>query len=272
MPFTKGHKLAEGKTKIVWSVEEDDHLCVLESKDDITAGDGAKHDVMGGKAALANQTTCNVFELLKQKGVPLAYHCQLDETSFLAERCEMLPWEVVGRRKAWGSYLKRYPEVAKGHRFDPVLVEFFLKTSGKNFEGYPLPEDDPFVVIGSHGLVSLYNPKLSMTAQEPFLVLGEVRGALFHTSSMARLTSRIFEILEQAWASVGGDLIDFKLEFGQNVQGHVCLADVIDNDSWRVLDESGEHMDKQAYRDGANLDDVTAKYRHAAALTEQFRA
>lgn len=267
--YTRGQLLAEGKTKRIWAVQGYPDFCIPESKDDITAGDGVKHDVISGKAAMANQTTCNVFDLLFREGVPVAYCRQLDETSFLAERREMLPWEVVGRRRAWGSYLKRYPGVPQGQRFDPVLVEFFLKTSGKNFDGHPLPEDDPFALMEHTGSVSLYNPKLPMDGQGPFLVLPQVRGTE-HYGVMARMTARTFEILEQAWATVGGRLIDFKIEFGLNLQGHVDIADVIDNDSWRVLDDKGEHIDKQAYRDGANLADVTAKYRYVAALTARF--
>ena len=147
--YHRAELFAEGKTKRVWAVVGEPDLAILESKDDITAGDGAKHDVMGGKAALANETTCNVFRLLNNqtKHIPLAFIEQLDPTSFLAYRAQMLPWEVVARRRAWGSYLKRYPEIEQGHRFDPPLVEFFLKTSGRNFDGHVLPEDDPYAEI-----------------------------------------------------------------------------------------------------------------------------
>jgi putative ABC transport system substrate-binding protein len=60
--------------------------------------------------------------------------------------------------------------------------------------------------------------------------------------------------------SKGGTLVDFKVEFGFDSNGHLLLANVIDNDSWRVI-ESGSYIDKQVYRDGGSLDDVAAKYR-----------
>ena len=70
-----GRKIAEGKTKIVWEGGE----VLIESKDDITAGDGAKHDVIPGKGRLATATTCNVFRLLKACGLPVAG--QTEETT-----------------------------------------------------------------------------------------------------------------------------------------------------------------------------------------------
>lgn len=269
MSHRKGKLLAEGKTKQIWSVEGHPDLCIAQSKIDITAGDGAKHDRIAGKDVMANQTTCNVFRLLQRHDVPLAFLEQYDERSFVARFCQMLPWEVVARARAWGSYLKRYPDVEQGYLFRPPLVEFFLKTSGKQFKGHRLPEDDPYAVIDDDGLVALYNPKLPMNSQQAFLVIAQVAG-WDRRNEMAQTTRRTFGILEAAWVSVGGRLIDFKIEFGLTKDGELVVADVVDNDSWRVLNELGEHIDKQAYRDGAPLGDVTAKYRYVAELTSQF--
>ncbi len=269
--YLRGQKRTEGKTKIIWGVQGNPHLAIVESKDDITAGDGAKHDLMSGKAAMANQTTCNVFRLLlaHTKHIPLTFLEQLDDRSFLAYYALMLPWEVVARRKAWGSYLKRYPDFEKGHRFNPPLVEFFLKTSGKKWMGYDLPEDDPFAIILSTGTIHLFNPKLPMAQQQPFLTLPRVEGSEYN-QQMTKVTRDVFQAIEDAWKAFGGELIDFKIEFGLLDDGELVVADVIDNDSWRVLDESGENLDKQVYRDGAPLEDVTAKYRYVADITSKF--
>ena len=116
--YPLGELLAEGKTKkIHWSPNCDSDKVIVVSKDDITAGDGAKHDVIPDKGKLANETTCNVFRLLKACGLPVAFVEQDSAASFVAPFCEMFPYEVVVRREAHGSYLKRNPHLGKGQLF-----------------------------------------------------------------------------------------------------------------------------------------------------------
>jgi phosphoribosylaminoimidazole carboxylase PurE protein len=87
---------------------------------------------------------------------------------------------------------------------------------------------------------------------------------------MGRIARHAFLVLEKAWQLEGGTLVDFKVEFGFDSQGRLLLADVVDNDSWRVL-ENGAYIDKQVYRDGGALDDVAEKYRQVADITGRFR-
>ncbi len=269
--YTRGEKRAEGKTKIIWSIQGRPDLVIVESKDDITAGDGARHDVVSGKGALANQITCDVFRLLQQRGVPLAFLEQVDATSFLARHTDMLPWEVVARGKAWGSYLKRHPEQSEGRIFGSPLVEFFLKTTGREFEGHQLPEDDPFAIISDDGRVDLYLSKKPMLQQAaPFLTLHKVFG-WDRRDDMAAATRSTFEGLQAAWRKLNGDLIDFKVEYGIDADGRCLLSDVIDTESWRLLGPNGKHLDKQPYRDGADPTEVVqARYGYAATLTSQL--
>jgi phosphoribosylaminoimidazole carboxylase/phosphoribosylaminoimidazole-succinocarboxamide synthase len=275
-PTTKyplGALVAEGKTKRIHAAKGD--LVTVVSKDDITAGDGAKHDVIADKGALANATTCNVFRLLKACGLPVAFDEQDSATSFVAPACQMLPYEVVVRREAHGSYLKRNPHFAKGQLFPQLVLEFFLKTKDRNWNGKPLLCDDPLMLYTKgDAKVRLFHPAKPIHGQEPFLVLGgqEVfsqadEAELF--PEMGRIARHTFLVLEKAWQLEGGTLVDLKVEFGFDPKGNLLLADVIDNDSWRVV-ESGAYIDKQVYRDGGALDDVVAKYRQVAGITGRF--
>ena len=122
--------------------------------------------------------------------------------------------------------------------------------------------------------IRLFNPAKPLQGQEPFLVLpqSEVFGRDDEWKfclDMARIARQAFLVLEKAWQLEGGRLVDLKVEFGFDSKGNLLLADVIDNNSWRVL-EGGAYVDKQVYRDGGALDDVAAKYRHVADVTSRF--
>jgi phosphoribosylaminoimidazole carboxylase/phosphoribosylaminoimidazole-succinocarboxamide synthase len=273
--YPLGALVAEGKTKRIHEARGDSGLVTVISKDDITAGDGAKHDIIPDKGRLANATTCNVFRLLQACGLPVAFEQQDSASSFVAPKCQMLPYEVVVRREAHGSYLKRNPHFTKGQLFPQLVVEFFLKTKDKNWNGKPLVCDDPLMHFGKEdSKILLFNPAKPIHGQEPFLVLAESEvfsradeSELF--PEMGRIAGQAFLVLEKAWQLEGGTLVDLKVEFGFDTKGRLLLADVIDNDSWRVV-ESGSYIDKQVYRDGGALDDVAAKYRRVAEITGRF--
>ena len=271
-----GALVTEGKTKKIYQAADGSDLVTVISKDDITAGDGAKHDLIPDKGRLANATTCNVFRLLKACGLPVAFEEQDSATSFIAPKCSMLPYEVVVRREAHGSYLKRNPHLSKGLLFPQLIVEFYLKTKDKNWKGKPLVSDDPLMLYTEGASqIRLFNPAKPLQGQEPFLVLSasEVFGhdeewKIF--PEMRRIARHAFLVLEKAWQLEGGTLVDLKVEFGFDAKQRLLLADVIDNDSWRVI-ENGAYIDKQVYRDGGALGDVAEKYRRVADITSRFR-
>jgi phosphoribosylaminoimidazole carboxylase/phosphoribosylaminoimidazole-succinocarboxamide synthase len=274
--YPLGALVTEGKTKKIHQVQGKPDLVVLVAKDDITAGDGAKHDIIPDKGRLATATTCNVFRLLKACDVPVAFEVQDSPTSFVAPSCSMLPYEVVVRREAHGSFLKRSPHIARGQLFPKLIVEFFLKTKGKEWKGKALVCDDPLMLYSEEtSQIRLFDPAKPMQGQEPFLVLPQ-SDVFSHKDEakffpeMARIASQTFLVLEKAWQLEGGTLVDLKVEFGFDTKGRLLLADVIDNDSWRVV-ESGAYIDKQVYRDGGALDDVAEKYRRVAEITARFQ-
>ncbi|MBX9825761.1 MAG: AIR carboxylase family protein [Xanthobacteraceae bacterium] len=282
-PPTAGHPKAlslgalvtEGKTKKIYRIVGSDLVSVV-AKDDITAGDGAKHDIIPDKGALATATTCNVFRLLKACGIPVAFEEQNSATSFIAPPCTMLPYEVVVRREAHGSALKRSPHFSKGQLFPKLVVEFYLKTKDKSWKGKPLVADDPYMEYEDGGAhIKLFNPAKPILGSEPFLVLDTADvfsrpNEYKFFPEMRKIARQAFLALEKAWALEGGRLVDYKVEFGFDVHGRLLLADVIDNDSWRVI-ENGAYIDKQVYRDGGALDTVAAKYKQVAETTAHFR-
>jgi phosphoribosylaminoimidazole carboxylase/phosphoribosylaminoimidazole-succinocarboxamide synthase len=293
--ITTGKVVAEGKTKCLMEIVDPvlPGKVLVVSHDDITAGDGAKHDKIEGKGVLSTMTTCNVFRLLKACGVPVAFDEQVGDCQFIADQCTMLSYEVVVRREAHGSFLHRYPHLPQGHYFPKLVFELFAKTSGKKWNGRGIPMDDPLVKFNG-GAVEFYLPhwtteqkeeskqnghKGYLVGQKPFLVVskGEFFGGgqkilkgEIHLQEIEKWTKFIFLVLEKAWQLQNRRLVDFKLEFGITVDGRLVLADVVDNDSWRLVNEAGEYDDKQVYRDGGDLNDVTRRYRLIAELSSRF--
>jgi len=260
-----GPILAEGKTKIIYADPDEASLVYMVSKDQITAGDGARRSELAGKSRWSTITTANVFRLLNDEDIATHFVEQIDETTLLVKRCAMLPVEQVMRRIATGSYLKRHPEVSEGTRFDPVLVETFLKDDSRH-DPQIWPED-----IVNMGLASL----------------AEI-------DWMAEQGRRVFETLERAWASIDVTLVDLKIEFGRTLDTGgteltpgrgkpasgrgkptpLLVADVIDNDSWRLWPggDKNRMLDKQVYRNLQNvteeaLQDVADRYALVADLT-----
>ena len=238
-----GAKLAEGKTKIIYAHPDDPALAVMVQKDSISAGDGARRNTIAGKGALSGRTAANVFALLNHSGVATHYVDSPEPSTMVVRRCQMIPLEVVMRRMATGSYLKRHPEMSEGARFDPPLVEFFLKDDARH---------DPQIgpdEIAAQGIA---------TSAEVERMVTEGR--------------RVFAAIERAWAEQDVALVDLKIEFGrpntedrrseigdgdsEQPQPPIIVADMIDNDSWRLWPggEKSRMIDKQVYR---NMQEVT---------------
>src|SRR3954453_23962494 len=181
-----GPMLAEGKTKIIYAHPDDPGLAIMLHKDSISAGDGARRNTIAGKGALSGRTSANVFTLLNRAGIVTHFVAAPAPTVMIVRRCEMIPIEVVMRRIATGSYLKRHPETAEGTRFDPPLVEFFLKDDARH---------DP-----------------QITAEE---MADQSIASAADAEQMISEGRRVFETLERAWAEQDVTLVDMKIEFGR---------------------------------------------------------
>jgi len=250
-------KINEGKTKRIYQIGE--KTVEIISKPDITAGDGEKKDVIEDKDIFANNTTCNVFELLNKKGIKSHFIQRGSNNSFKAQLCVMIPVEVVMRRVATGSYLKRVPDILDGTIFDEVKVEFFHKDDELH---------DPIIIRGRnywhrHSAKEPISDESFIDDLDPLCTNQEA----IHIESEAR---KVFEILEEAFEELGIILWDMKIEFGRTLDGKIVLADVIDNDSWRIRDKDGNQLDKQVYRDGGDLGDIQSKYELVSKLTNKF--
>jgi len=253
--MNKGAEVGRGKTKVLYQDPKQAEQLVVVSQDSITAGDGAKRDVIEGKGRLAALTTSRIFRLLNEAGLPTHYLGggeDDDGNEMLVRRCQMIPIEVVVRGVAAGSYLKRNPGVASGTVFAPRLVEYFFKDDARHDPQYTAEQ--------------IVHERIA-SAEEVAVM-----------SDLARLT---FDILSHAWRRQNVLLVDLKVEFGRAAKPgggtQILLADVIDNDSWRVWPAGDQALmlDKQIYRNlgtpsASDLDNVKAKYAEVAQRVGEF--
>lgn len=290
MNGTRGALLNEGKTKMIYAVEGDSKHAIVSYKNAITAFDDPSFTKeFATKAKYSNSTTSRVFEMLNKAGVPTAYVKQVSDTEFLAESCTMIPLEVVIRRYAVGSYLKRHPEFVRPegeppHRFETPVVEFFLKTTKgglKDNQGVIVEnldpkkgEEDPFIQNPHDSTWKLVHPKKPDFDPESSLnrsvesrrVLGTATA-----SEMEDAMTKTLLTLESFFSKHDFKLIDFKVEFGKTADGRVVISDVIDNDSWRLRDKNWNDVSKQSFRDGEEVSKIEDKYALVAGLLEQSR-
>lgn len=211
----------EGKAKKIWTTGYEE-LYISEFKDDLTAFNGAKKSSEAGKGALNNKISTELFKFLNEKGIPTHFVEMLDENHMLHKRAEVILIEVIVRNIATGS-LSRNLGIEDGQILPFTLVEFDYKND------------------------ALGDPKLN---DQHCLILNLVEDTseLDYIRYMAR---KINTLLKAFYASKNLTLVDFKLEFGKDINGNIILIDELSPDNFRLWDSnSGEKMDKDRFREG----------------------
>ena len=152
----------------------------------------------------------------------------------LVKKVEILPLEVIVRNITAGSFCKRYG-VEEGIVLDQPIFEM----SYKNDEfGDPLLNDDHAIAL-----------KLATKEEIDFL---------------RSQTLKINEIMKKFFLKMDLKLVDFKLEFGKDVDGNIILADEISPDTCRLWDvNTNEKLDKDRFR--RDLGDLVEGYEEVLA-------
>ncbi|CUJ93300.1 phosphoribosylaminoimidazolesuccinocarboxamide synthase [Shimia thalassica] len=231
--MARGKKIYEGKAKILFEGPEPGTI-VQYFKDDATAFNAEKKDVIDGKGALNNRLSEYFMTGLNQIGVPTHFLKRLNMREQLVRSCEIIPLEVIVRNFAAGSISKRMG-IEEGTQLPRPIVEYSYKDDSL---GDPLVPEE---YIAAFGWAS---------QQDMDDVLG--------------LALRVNDFLSGVMYGVGIKLIDFKIEIGRVYDGdfqRLVVADEISPDSCRLWDmETGQKLDKDVFRrDLGNLTDAYAE-------------
>lgn len=211
----------EGKAKKIWSTD-DEALYISEFKDDLTAFNGKKKATEEGKGALNNKISTELFKYLNNKGISTHFIEMIDDNHMLHKKADVILIEVIVRNIATGSLSKNLG-IQDGKVLPFTLVEFDYKND------------------------ALGDPKLN---DQHCLILELVKDTseLEYIRYVAR---RVNELLKAFYAQRNLTLVDFKLEFGRDINGNIILIDELSPDNFRLWDStSGEKMDKDRFREG----------------------
>lgn len=210
----------QGKTKDVYALDNGNYL--LKFKDDVTGVDGVFDpgaNTVGlsidGIGKLNLRMSVMFFEILKKAGIATHYvSADLSNATM-----EVLPAKVFGkglevicRRRAVGSFIRRYGDyIQEGAPLD-YYVEMTLKNDDKG---------DPLVTAEGLEALGVMTPAQYQSTKE--------------------LTKDITKIVSDTLSTYGVDLYDIKFEFGYH-GNDVLLIDEIASGNMRVY-KDGKYMD-----------------------------
>jgi len=233
--MSRRRKIYEGKAKVLYEGPEPGTL-VQFFKDDATAFNAKKHEIIDGKGVLNNRISEYVFENLNKIGIPTHFIKRMNMREQLIKEVEIVPLEVVVRNVAAGSLAKRLG-LDEGTVLPRSIIEFYYKNDEL---------DDPLV---SEEHITAFG-----WASPPEL------------DDMMALAIRVNDFLSGLFLGVGIQLIDFKIECGrlyENEMMRIIVADEISPDSCRLWDvKTKEKMDKDRFRE--DLGGLLENYREIA--------
>ena len=213
--------LYTGKTTNVYAL--DNGNCLLLFKDDCTGKDGVfdpgENSVgltIEGVGDVNLRMSIYFFEKINAAGIKTHYvSADLENTTM-----EVLPGKVFGkglevicRRKAVGSFFRRYSDYCTLGQDLPYYVETTFKNDAL---GDPLVTKDGLVDLGV------------MTAEQ--------------YEDLKAQTQAITKIVADDLAEKGLELYDIKFEFGYDPEGNVMLIDEVASGNMRVY-KDGQYID-----------------------------
>jgi phosphoribosylaminoimidazole-succinocarboxamide synthase len=211
----------EGKAKILYEGPEPGTL-IQYFKDDATAFNAEKHDVIEGKGVLNNRISEHIMSALNSIGVPTHFIRRLNMREQLIRSVEIIPLEVVVRNVAAGSLSKRLG-IEEGQPLPRPIIEFYYKDDAL---GDPLVTEEHIIAF-------------NWATQQDL-------------DDIVALALRVNDFISGLFMGVGIKLIDFKIECGRIWEGdfqRIIVADEISPDSCRLWDvKTGQKLDKDVFR------------------------
>ena len=209
--------ILQGKVKTVFELDEPDKV-LIQYEDKVTAGNGKKEAYVEDKGKVCCQISELLFQELERYGIKTHYVSMPTHRAMAVKKVDIIPIEVVVRNIAAGSIVRQTP-LEEGTVFSNPLVEFYLKDDEKDD---PLLTEDRARLIGDYPLREL-----------------------------KQLAAEVNVVLQDIFNKIDLTLVDFKLEYGYDVNGNLLLADELSPDGMRLWKVgTSESFDKDLFRKG----------------------
>ena len=209
--------ILQGKVKTVFELDEPDKV-LIQYEDKVTAGNGKKEAYVEDKGKICCLISELLFRELEQCGIKTHYISMPTHRAMAVKKVDIIPIEVVVRNVAAGSIVRQTP-LEEGTVFSNPLVEFYLKDDEKDD---PLLTEDRARLIGDYPLREL-----------------------------KQLAAEVNVVLQDIFKKIDLTLVDFKLEYGYDVNGNLLLADELSPDGMRLWKKgTSESFDKDLFRKG----------------------
>jgi phosphoribosylaminoimidazole-succinocarboxamide synthase len=215
----KQNKIYEGKAKVLYSTENESEL-IQYFKDDATAFNNLKKDVIAGKGVLNNFISEFIMLEMAKNSIPTHFIKRLNEREQLIKKVTIIPLEVIVRNIAAGSMAKRLG-IEEGLVLESAVFEICYKDDSL---ADPIINDDHAIKV------------LKVVSEEQLNLI-------------KNYTLKINKILQELFSKINIKLVDFKIEFGVYKNNKILLADEISPDSCRLWDkDTNNKMDKDRFR------------------------
>jgi len=224
--------IKEGKSKRIYS---DGEFVYLEFKGDVRCSKYSEQyddDI----ATIRAKASYLIFKKLKEQFQAVSYAEFIHPNIIKMEVTKPLPLEVIPRFVAAGSVVKRFG-FQEGYVFKKPVLKIDYKTD----------EDDYLITDELLLEMNIINPT--------------------QLNELKTLSLSIAVYLKDFFMKKGGNLWDFKMEFGVSPNGEIKLIDEISFDGMRLRSiNTGESLDKDVYREAGDLKKTKEAYNKAYKL------
>ncbi|CAJ1184211.1 Phosphoribosylaminoimidazole-succinocarboxamide synthase [Companilactobacillus paralimentarius] len=215
--MTEDKLLYTGKAKNVYQADNDDEVLIV-YKDQATALNGKKKEILPGKGVLDCQISQIVFNYLIENGIKTHLVKNLSDHEQLVKKTQVFPLEVVLRNITSGSLVRKFG-IEEGQRLTDPIIEFYYKSDAL---------DDPVINESQIHALKIADKTEIEYIKEQALAINQLLIPFFDQADF--------------------DLVDFKLEFGK-YNGEIILVDEFSPDNCRLWNKSDQHsMDKDVFR------------------------